>query len=100
MKKTVIFLTFLLLFVANTFKAQTWQWATKLEGTLGVTDQVVVKGVDVDAYGNSYITGYYTGQLNSAIVNNSIQQDGFVAKFNSSGILQWVHKFGGPADDA
>ncbi len=100
MKKTLIFLAVFLIYASGRSKAQNWQWATKLEGTLGPVDQVVIKGVDVDATGNSFVTGYYTGQLNSSALNTSNMQDGFVAKFDASGSLQWAHKFGGPGSDA
>lgn len=99
MKKTLIFLALLLQFMAKETQAQTWQWATLLEGTLGA-DEVVIKGIDVDATGNSYVTGYYTGQLNSSVINTSNLQDGFVAMFDASGVFQWAHKFGGPGNDA
>jgi hypothetical protein len=100
MKKKIIFLPLLFLLAATGLKAQMWNFATKLEGTLGLTDKVVIKGIDVDASSNSYVTGYYTGQLNSSVSLNSLQQDGFVAKFDVVGTLLWVHKFGGPGNDA
>jgi hypothetical protein len=100
MKKKIVFLPLLFLLAATGLKAQMWNFATKLEGTLGLTDQVVIKAVDTDTQGCSYVTGYYTGQLNSSASLNSVQQDGFVAKFNGGGTLQWVHKFGGPGNDA
>jgi|GEM_PF-2875363 len=100
MKKTLIFLVLFLVFSGKEFKAQTWEWATLLEGTLGATDHVIIKGIDTDMSGNSYVTGYYTGQLNSVAINTSSQQDGFVAKFDATGVLQWAYKFGGVGDDA
>jgi hypothetical protein len=98
MKKIVIFLPLLLLLFANGSKAQTWEWATKLEGIALGNDTVVVKAVDTDNNGNTYVTGYYTGQLSASTTSD--QQDGFIAKFDGTGTLVWLYKFGGPGNDA
>ncbi len=100
MKKNLIFLSVLLLFAAKESIAQTWQWATLLEGVGTSSDNIVVKGVDVDATGNTYVTGYYKGRLNSSLLSISDQQDGFLAKFDAAGVLQWANKFGGIGNDA
>src|SRR5690349_2361209 len=71
MKKTRFLALMLLLFCIDQWRAQTWEWATKLEGTLGAADEVTIKAIDVDVNGYSYVTGYYTGQLNSAAINTS-----------------------------
>lgn len=97
MKNTILLSFFLLLIIAEGLRAQTWKWAKKLESIGTATDQVVVKGVDVDLNGNTYVTGYYTGQLNLATGN---RQDGFVAKFNPAGTLLWSYTFGGGGSDA
>ncbi len=99
MKKRFLISSLALFFGAMAVKAQTWEWAQKLEGTSGA-DQVVVKAVDTDPTGNSYVTGYYNGQFLSAASLTSDQQDGFVAKFDATGSLQWIYRFGGPGADA
>src|SRR5688572_7773241 len=100
MKKTFLFSTILLLLAGMSLRAQTWEWAKKLEGTSAGTDNVVVKSVDTDIYGNTYVTGYYSGELNGSASLGSTQQDGFVAKYSVMGGLIWIHKFGGPGGDA
>lgn len=97
MKKKVIFLPILLLWVATAVKGQTWEWATKLQGT-ATSNTVVIKAVDTDTQNCTYVTGYYSGQLNASLTSN--QQDGFIAKFDGSGNLVWVYNFGGPGNDA
>lgn len=100
MKRIISFLTVVLIFsVSYCSFGQTWQWASKLESTAG-SNKVVVKGIDVDFSNNTYVTGYYDGQFLSAVTKTSSGQDGFVAKFDPSGTLLWVNKFGGIGNDA
>lgn len=59
--------------------------------------------VEIDNAGNSYVTGYMTGEtafgtntiFPSAIGNGDI----YVAKYSEAGSLQWVKKFGGNYSD-
>jgi hypothetical protein len=54
-------------------------------------------GIVVDNSGNSYITGYFTGEVafGSHIVNsNGGSYDAYIAKLNSSGDFEWVNHFG------
>lgn len=57
--------------------------------------------VVVDALGNIYVSGLYTGTATFGNVTkvSAGQRDIFVAKYNSGGILQWVQSAGGPFDD-
>ena len=48
--------------------------------------------VVVDSAGNIYITGKTEGSLPG--YNNAGDHDAFVAKYNSSGTMQWVRQFG------
>jgi len=53
-------------------------------------------GVDVDAAGNVYTTGYFTGSVNfggGALSSSGI--DVFVAKYSSTGTYVWARRFGG-----
>jgi len=75
-------------------------WATYYGGSS--TD--VGEGLTLDASGNVYITGYT--QSTSGIATTGAYQtsfggswDAFLAKFNSTGSLQWATYFGGPNDD-
>ena len=47
----------------------------------------VSKGVDTDSAGNIYITGYTEGDLTG---DSSGDADFFLAKYNSSGVVQWL----------
>src|SRR5690606_37805806 len=57
----------------------------------------------VDGAGNVYLTGYTpsTSSISAGGHQNSAggNQDGFLVKFNSSGVRQWATYYGGPADD-
>ncbi len=58
MKKTIyLLLTLCFVFFSNTLRAQSWAWAVKAGGIS--TDNV--KDMYVDATGNSYITGIFSG---------------------------------------
>lgn len=59
--------------------------------------------VEIDVSGNSYITGYVTGE--TAFNTNNVLQttpgngDIYVAKYNTSGVLVWWKQFGGNFSD-
>src|SRR5690606_11752173 len=59
--------------------------------------------VETDAAGNSYVTGYITGQTDfnttSSFASAPGNGDIFVAKYALNGQLQWVRKFGGSFSD-
>ena len=55
--------------------------------------------VAVDAAGNSYVTGTFDGAVSFGPTNLTGVVEIFVAKYNASGALQWVRKFGGPNRD-
>lgn len=58
-------------------------------------------GIVVDAAGNVFITGSYTGttSFGATSISSAGSSDIYVAKFNSSGNLQWVQSGGGTGDD-
>jgi PKD repeat protein len=76
-------------------------WANQIKG------MVYFKGIKFDNLGNIYATGYYTGAVYFDVNNfpSSYQaasggaEDIFIAKYNGSGVLQWVHTFGSAYDD-
>ena len=55
--------------------------------------------VEIDAVGNSYITGYVTGQTEFSITTQVTAAPGngdiYVAKYNPNGNLLWMKQFGG-----
>ncbi|MBD2088825.1 SBBP repeat-containing protein [Microcoleus sp. FACHB-1515] len=72
------------------------EWLTKY-GTNGAD---AASGVALDAAGNIYITGVRNARLNINSAGNLdglfTEGDAFVAKFNSSGALQWDETLGTP----
>lgn len=78
-------------------------WAKRAGGIF--SDQA--EGIAVDALGNSYITGRFgdvarfgSGELNQTdLTASGLAEDIFVAKYNSSGLLQWAKRAGGTGTD-
>jgi hypothetical protein len=81
------------------------QWARRLGGTGSDNGYSVV----ADNSNNLYVAGYYASTtLNIYGTNNSTvafalslsgSNDGFIAKYDSSGVPQWARRFGGTGDD-
>ena len=77
------------------------QWAQKFGGLAFDFPTAIA----TDPSGNSYVTGYFAGAATlgnggSSVTFTSIgSNDGFVAKYNPSGVLQWAQPFGGTTDD-
>jgi hypothetical protein len=61
------------------------------------------KAIGADAADNFYITGDYTGTgiFDGLSVPNTGTSgtDIFIAKYNTTGAIQWLHHAGGPASD-
>lgn len=76
-------------------------WAQSAQGST----KDIATGVAVDASGNVFISGYF--ESDSVIFNKSPlaqikrvgTSDVFIAKYNSSGVFQWVKSAGGVQDD-
>jgi hypothetical protein len=68
------------------------QWTVQF-GTPG-TD--VGNGVAASASGGVYVTGYTTGSFDGVSAG---EEDGFLRKFDASGMLQWTRQFGGSRAD-
>ncbi len=94
--KILATLFFLLLFVSDFF-AQKWGANTFSQFTNEALD------VEIDIAGNSYITGYVTGEtaFNTANVIQSASGNGdiYVAKYGPNGALVWYKNFGGNYSD-
>ena len=86
------------IFIAKVNSQGVYQWAVKAGG-VGPDKGYAIK---TDAQGNSYITGFYYGTAyfgTTSITSVNSSQDVFLAKYNSSGILQWVVSAGGSDGD-
>lgn len=85
------------IFVTKTDNNGNFLWAVRAGGT--GSD----RGIDIktDSQGNSYITGFFNGTatFGSTSLTSSGNQDVFIAKYNSSGALQWAVRAGGTGAD-
>lgn len=76
------------MFLAKYDIGGTWTWATQL----GSSGYDYPRGVAVDGSGNTYITGYTSGGLDSQ--TNSGGYDIFLVKYDSGGVKQWTTLLG------
>jgi gliding motility-associated-like protein len=85
------------IFVTKTNSAGVFQWVVNAGGP-GPNRGLSIKA---DAAGNSYITGFYygTAYFGSTTITSNGLQDVFIAKYNTSGVLQWVTSAGGTESD-
>ncbi|MDB6020074.1 MAG: hypothetical protein JWR19_4563 [Pedosphaera sp.] len=74
-----------------------FQWVREAIATNGITGA----GIAVDTNGNSYVTGFFHGNVNFGETNltNAINNDIFTAKYDALGNLLWVRQAGGSSDD-
>jgi len=79
-------------FVAKYDSSGALQW-TKQLGTTGVE---YGDSVSADGLGNVYISGYTTGDLEGVSAG---ERDAFVAKYDSSGTLEWTRQWGATGFD-
>ena len=85
------------LFVAKYDAAGNVVWAKKAGGT----SNEFVSGITADASGNTYLTGYFSGEttFGSTKLTSAGSSDMFVAKYNASGSVVWARQAGGTAAD-
>lgn len=87
-------------YVAKISSSGTWQWAKKIASA----SPEFGYGISVSPTGNVVATGDFYGasvNVDGTSLNNSgtASYDGWVAQWNSSGSLQWAHRFGGSEYD-
>ncbi len=75
------------LFLAKYDNTGAIQWQRRLGGS--VTD--IINACACDSSGNIYIAGYQNSQTSGT-------NDGIIAKYNSSGVIQWQRRIGGAGD--
>jgi hypothetical protein len=85
-----------MLFV-NQVNAQSWAFRNGFGGTSAEK----AGGTCIDASGNVYVTGGYATSINlgTGTLTSAGAVDGFVAKYNSSGVCQWSISFGSTVND-
>lgn len=69
--------------------------------TAGGSGEELGRDIAVDGNGNVYIVGAYANSVSfgGTVITAAGSSDIFVAKYNNSGILQWVRSAGGIYDD-
>lgn len=74
-----------------------YKWANNYGGT---NDDRGL-GVITDNQNNVYATGYFSGSISfgPVVLNSFGQQDIFIVKLNSNGVVQWAKNFGGTQND-
>lgn len=79
------------LFVARLDDKGNWKWAVNAGGSGA---NITLKGIGVDAQGNAYVSGYYTGDWTAGTATMAKSPIGgdvmFVAKIDSKGLWQWA----------
>ena len=101
MKKLVTIILFIAMAANANSQAPSFLWAKGAGGT------GIVYGANsvMDASGNTYVTGYYNSSATFRASNGSVgsdsqrDYDGFVAKYTSSGAIDWITSFGAEGDD-
>jgi len=98
MKKYIILLSLMLLSF-SVLSAQTpyWQWAKQA----GAEFADEGRGIFVDANGNTYVSGYFSGTVvfGSQTLMSSGDTDIFISKIDVSGNWLWTAQAGGPSAD-
>jgi len=96
------------LFVAKYNSTGTLEWATSVAGTgndcsaIAQPSCLTGKGIAVDGSGNSYVTGLFDGNPIFGLgveLSSAGSRDIFVAKYNSTGTLEWAKSAGGANSD-
>jgi hypothetical protein len=97
--KKLYFILLLFPFFGMIVNAQTCQWAEKIAGSF--IDYTY--STAIDANGNIYVAGKSKSSplnFNNGIsLTNTGYYDGYIAKYNSSGLCQWAEKIAGIYDD-
>jgi hypothetical protein len=84
-------------FVAKYDTNGTVQWAGKIGGTRSDSGY----GIATDSDGNVYVTGRYADSvtIGSTTLDSEGSNDAFVAKYDTSGTVQWAKNIGGTGSD-
>lgn len=85
------------IFIACYDSAGNFKWVRQA----GSPGNEVCAGIITDAGGNSFITGWFseTSAFENLSVTSQGSYDMFIAKYNSTGEIQWVKSGGGKSDD-
>jgi hypothetical protein len=86
---------FLGIVTPSNLNAQSIEWMRD-GGSTPFSANELGTAVGVDANGNSYSLGHLAIDSYISGLFVPAQQDGFLAKYNASGVIQWARTFGGP----
>ncbi len=78
----------------SSVSAQTWDWAHSATGN----DDEQINDAKTDSNGNIYVTGYFASTsltLGTITINNTGINSGFLAKYDSNGVVIWAKSWGG-----
>lgn len=92
----LLFVSAMLIFFTNTVNGQAWQWAEKGGGT----HNEYAGDIDIDAHGNSYITGkfYNSVSFGAYTLNSPGSWAIYIAKYDVNGTVLWARIAGTAAD--
>ncbi|MHC1737744.1 MAG: SBBP repeat-containing protein [Ignavibacteriaceae bacterium] len=85
------------IFIAKYDANGNFQWVQQAGGT----SINIGQGINIDNFGNSYVTGLFSGTATfgtTQIMSNG-DFDIFIAKYDANGNFQWVQKAGGTSTD-
>lgn len=89
------------IFIAKFNQNGVCQWVVRAGSTDSTKDDEG-NGIALDNSGNIYITGFFQGTAdfgNGRQVTSAGGKDIFIAKYNSSGVCQWVYRAGSNDED-
>ncbi|HNR20442.1 MAG TPA: T9SS type A sorting domain-containing protein [Bacteroidia bacterium] len=97
-----LLIAIIFLAVTHPLCAQTpnWKWAKEASGN----ESDIPQAIATDVNGNVIVAGYFASDSlvvgNTVLQNSAIGfQEAFIAKYDSSGNLQWAYAYGGTMDD-
>lgn len=93
MKRTILFLSIMLIVFYAYAQEPDWQWAVQAGGS----DSDCGSAIAIDDNGNSYVTGYFSGTatFGSYSLTTYGSLDIFVAKIDADGNWLWANNAGG-----
>jgi hypothetical protein len=95
--------SYCLLLFAGTAWAQAPTWSLATTGSTQINDMSQARASAVDALGNVFVTGYFTGQVafGNSVLTSAGNNDLFVAKYvPTTGTWAWAQRGGGTGSDS